>query len=374
MTIVDDRGRVFGRLNLIDAGLILVVIVLVPLAYAAYALFRPAPVKILSIEPSRVVEGLQPRIRIRGTNLRAFLRSQIGPEQAHTLSIESPTDGEMQMPALAAGTYDVTLYDEAQEVARLKNAITVVGRPPSPQVRLRATGAFYGLDEAAARALAAGRTFPAETGVPTEIVAVSPPREDVRRVRAVATADPVFEVPVPGSWQVPATIRVACAQPVERKNCIVNGASLLAGETVPMPGGPLFVVEAVHADAPPVAVTARVQFVGRPEVIDLIAEDDVDTSAGEGAARVVATRNRQTVTAQVSRQISQAGVVETTMTAERVASADVDLALGADQTPSGLSYRLSPLKPGASFLFETMRYVARGTIVSVKPAAGDRSQ
>ena len=43
MTIVDDRGRVFGRMNRIDAGLILVVIVLVPLVYAAYALSGLCP-------------------------------------------------------------------------------------------------------------------------------------------------------------------------------------------------------------------------------------------------------------------------------------------------------------------------------------------
>ena len=246
------------------------------------------------------------------------------------------------------------LYDEAQEVARLKNE-TVVGRPPSPQVRLRATRLLRSRRSGRARARR-GKTFPAETGVPTEIVAVTRARGRGRNRRATA-ADPVFEAPVPGSWQVPATIRSpARSRPSART--LVNGVSLLAGETVPMPGGPLFVVEAVDADAPPVAVTARVESVGRPEVIDLITADEHMLWAITRPD--VAVRSRQTMTAQVSRQIKSGRCRRDERTPERVASADVDLALGADQTPSGLSYRLSSLKPGAALVIESTRYVARG--------------
>jgi Domain of unknown function (DUF4330) len=373
MEIVDDRGRLFGRLNLIDAGILIVVIVLVPLAYVSYLLFRPAPMRITSVDPNRVFEGQQPRVRIHGSNLRPYLRSQIGSAQPHTFLIESPMEGELQVPALPAGTYDLTLYDEVQEVARLKNAITIVGAPASPQVRLRVSGAFYGLDEAAARAIAVGKTFPSDGG-PIEILAAAAPREDVRRIRPLAGVEPLFSVPVPGSWQVAATIRVACVPPTERRNCVVNGVSMLAGETLPMPGGPAFAVESVHADSPAASVVARVQFMGRPEVLDLMAIDDVDSWGGAGAARVLALRNRQVVSGQVSRQVSVAGMVETTMTPERVGSVDADVELPADQTPSGLSYRLTALKPGAAFTFETGRYVVRGSVVSIRPAAGDRSQ
>jgi hypothetical protein len=373
MTIVDDRGRLFGRLNLIDAGILVVAVVLVPLAYAAYLLFRPAQMQIDAVEPNRVFEGQQPRVRIHGKNLRPYLRSQVGSTQPHTFLVETPMDGELQMPALPAGTYDLALFDEVQEVARLKNAITVIGAPASPQVRLRVSGSFIGMDETAARAIAVGKTYPSDGG-PIEVTAAAPPREDVRRVRPLAAAEPLFTVPVPGSWQVPATIRVACAPPTERRNCIVNGVSMLAGETLQMPGGPLFVIEAVHANSSAAAMVARVQFVGRPEVIDLIGVDDLDSWGGAEAARVVAVRNRQTLTGQVSRQVSLAGVVETTLTPERVASVDVDLELSADQTPAGMSYRLTALKPGAAFTLETPRYLVRGTIVSVKASAGDRSQ
>ena len=35
MAIVDERGRLFGRFNLIDASLVAVLVLLLPIAYAA---------------------------------------------------------------------------------------------------------------------------------------------------------------------------------------------------------------------------------------------------------------------------------------------------------------------------------------------------
>ena len=44
MPVIDERGRVFGRLNLVDAAIVVLVLVLVPAAYGAYVLFKePAP-------------------------------------------------------------------------------------------------------------------------------------------------------------------------------------------------------------------------------------------------------------------------------------------------------------------------------------------
>ena len=44
MPIIDERGRVFGRFNLVDAAVGLLVLVLLPAAYGAYRLFKePLP-------------------------------------------------------------------------------------------------------------------------------------------------------------------------------------------------------------------------------------------------------------------------------------------------------------------------------------------
>jgi len=368
MTIIDERGRVFGRFNLIDAGLVIVLLVLVPLTYAAYRLFRPEPIRIVSIEPSRVIVGHPQRVRLHGEHLRPYLRAQVGAEQAHTLLIESPTDGEFAMPDLPVGTFDVSLYDEVQQVAQLKQAITIAPPPAGPRVGLQLIGAFFGLDDAAARAIVKGRKFPDEPGATIEVVDAGAPRGDVRRVRPVIGSEAILSVPVSGSFQVPATIRAVCLPGAENTNCAVNGTILSPGVTVPIPGGLSFVVDTIRADVPVAQVMVRIEFVGRPEVIALIAAGDVDASRGEGSARIVSVGNRQTRTGQLSRQLGSAGIVESQSVPERFASAEADVAIAADLGAAGFAYRSVPIKPGGLFTFETARYIAHGAIVSVTPA------
>ena len=49
MTVLDDRGRLFGRVNLVDALGLGFVILLIPIAYGTWLLFRPKPVHITSV-------------------------------------------------------------------------------------------------------------------------------------------------------------------------------------------------------------------------------------------------------------------------------------------------------------------------------------
>jgi hypothetical protein len=49
MSIVDERGRVAGRINLIDAVAAVAIVVLVPVAYAAYLLFRTPPATLRAV-------------------------------------------------------------------------------------------------------------------------------------------------------------------------------------------------------------------------------------------------------------------------------------------------------------------------------------
>ena len=70
MTVIDERGRVFGRINLIDAAAALFVFVLIPVAYGAYLLFRTPPAKLTSVAPNSVYYGPNQRVQIQGVNLR----------------------------------------------------------------------------------------------------------------------------------------------------------------------------------------------------------------------------------------------------------------------------------------------------------------
>jgi len=51
MALVEDRGRAFGRFNPVDVFMFALVVVMIPIAYGAYALFRTPPAKLSGIEP-----------------------------------------------------------------------------------------------------------------------------------------------------------------------------------------------------------------------------------------------------------------------------------------------------------------------------------
>jgi hypothetical protein len=146
MPVIDDRGRLFGKANLIDALVALLVLGLIPLAYGAFLLFRvPAP-KITSIAPTEVVEHQAVTLQITGEDLRPFLLAQFGSHQPEVFLVQSPARGQIELPDLAVGTYDLALLDEAQELLRVPDALRVVPQP-QPFVDLQAVGRFTGLSQ-----------------------------------------------------------------------------------------------------------------------------------------------------------------------------------------------------------------------------------
>lgn len=145
--LIDDRGRLFGRWNLIDAFLVFVACCLIPLAYAAYALFRtPMPV-IESITPTQLVEGQSSLVTLTGRDFRPYLRVRIGTVEGGVL-FEDPSRAEVRLPqGLPAGTYDLAVYDEARELLRMPQVITsgpaIVAPRPTKQATVRLVAELY---------------------------------------------------------------------------------------------------------------------------------------------------------------------------------------------------------------------------------------
>jgi hypothetical protein len=139
MPVIDERGRLFGRINVIDAAVAFLVLLLIPLAYGAFMLFRaPAP-KILSLTPQTLVNQPGATIHLTGEDLRPFLRAQLGTYESDGFLLGSTTAAEIKVPArIPPGTYDLTLSDEAQVLARVPGAVTIAA-PPVP-VRRSAEG------------------------------------------------------------------------------------------------------------------------------------------------------------------------------------------------------------------------------------------
>jgi hypothetical protein len=365
MSIIDDRGRLFGRFNLIDTAVAVLLIVLLPIAYAGYALFRPPPMRIISVTPAQVVKGREARVQITGEHLRPYMRAEVGGAQPNRLLIQSPSQGEIILPELGPGTYDIALFDEAEEVARLKNALTIVPPPPPPPIALQLVGAFINLDEATARAIKPGGRFPQQGDPALEVLSSAAPLEDVRRI--VLAPQSTIDAPVKAMWSVSATVRAPCAFSFDSLRCAFNGLLLGPGLMIPIADQARFLVREVRADSPGLPMEIAVRLVGRPEVIDLVKAGDVDALPGGGAraARIVSVTGRQTVAGESSmRTLADRQPFEVTLQApDRVAVAEIVVRLVAEPGSDGPTYRASALKPGAPFTFDSPAYVARGSIV-----------
>src|SRR5712691_570806 len=97
MPVIDDRGRLFGKVNLIDAIVAIVVLGLIPLAYGAFLLFRVPKPKITAIAPAQVVEHQAASVEVTGEDLRPFLLAKIGII-ATDFFVQSPKRAEIKVP------------------------------------------------------------------------------------------------------------------------------------------------------------------------------------------------------------------------------------------------------------------------------------
>jgi hypothetical protein len=243
MSIVDDRGRVGGRFNLIDGLVALVILVLIPVAYGSYLLFRTPQARLTSIEPTRVYQGKNLRIIVNGVNLRPFMRVAFNTIQGRSFLLGSTTYASIELPDLEPGVYDVQLFDYMQQVSELPKAFTVLPLAPVPTVVLEVEGSFTGLPPEIAGLIAKGFKF-AETAGSTggEVVSVGPPRP--ARLRLQAGDNNTLDLPIPGTSELPARLRVKCyvaSNPDGTLHCMMSGpqqASVIAPDSVLTLAGP----------------------------------------------------------------------------------------------------------------------------------------
>ena len=143
MPLVDDRGRLFGRINVIDATIVVFLLVLMPIVYTASRLFRVQKPEIESVEPKTQPVGRDRRIKVTGRNLRPLMKALVSPTGRPFALIGQPFDGETGNivfetpsiievklpPDLVPGSYDLHLFDTTQELVRLTNAFSLTAPP-----------------------------------------------------------------------------------------------------------------------------------------------------------------------------------------------------------------------------------------------------
>jgi hypothetical protein len=366
MAIVDQQGRLFGRLNLVDAVLVLLAIAIVPVGYGAYALFRTPPPRLLGVEPGTLQQESRLRIRIHGEHLRPYMRVSFGERQGSTFLFGSVSTAEVDVDNLPPGTYDVVLYDYAQERDRLPNALTITPSPlPSTQVVV--AGMLTGLTDETAAQIPDGMTIP---GV-GEVLRVGRPVPEVTRV---FTGRSTVEIPVATSVRVPLEIRVGCAVRVREgiPDCVI-GTVGLAPRVVLLLETPLgklpFQVDQVRGPQPLDAVEVRVRFVGDPTVLALLEHGDRDL----GPAMNEFAAGAEVIEAGPVRRLpTPVTVLADThlLVGSDLAARDVTLRLQGQRSTSGWIYRTEPLRPGGVFELRTTEYELRGALVVVSERGG----
>jgi hypothetical protein len=368
MALIDDRGRLFGKINLIDALVGLLFLLLIPLAYGAFLLFRVPTPSITSLEPATLVLHQGGAVRLTGQNFRPFLRAGTGSADL-PLFVQSPTVAEIKVGDLPAGTYDLVLYDQGQELTRKAAALTILGSPPV-NLDVQALGAFVGMDSAAAGQLGTTESFrssPAAAPV-AEIVAVRPPEPGTTRVKIGTN---VFASGTTQEVRVPAIVRIHCS--VANGECRAGDTAVAPNATVTLPwkaGQVRFAIDQVfpanlHVEFPAMAIL-RVQFVASPEIFNVIKKGDVDVSglltdtAGAVLQDVGSERRTAMVNANAEPLLRRNLQVSQPMV---IFNATVLAPL--TFTPSGWSYHDQAVKAGAVFNFETASAAMTGWIVDV---------
>lgn len=347
MAIVDERGRVFGRWNLLDVAVLVLLLGLIPLGYAAFVLFRERPPRLLAVEPTQLRQADLITLRINGENFRAYMRLSLGTYQGREFQFKSTEEAEVQFASVPPGKYDVVLYDQGQERSRLTQALTI---SPSdlPSTQIVAVGAFVNLDAAGAAKLTVGTTL----GAVGEIVAVGKPVPDFTEVFSGSTA---VGVPLANALRLPAVVRFNCYIRDQQGSpfCTVNEVTMapknLLRLTTPLGVTP-FQVQRARSPEPlqPVKVTLRVA--GLPAVLSKIKAGDIDTGGIDNDAEVVA-------------RVANAGAVRVL----NPSSAEVDVTLTANlqHVNGSWLYDSAPLRLGASLLLRTAEYQVAGTVTGI---------
>ena len=338
MTAIDREGRLFGRFNLVDAAVVAFMLVLLPVAYATFLLFRPARPAIESVtevpvtDEERRVSGaglLLTKLKVKGSGFNPLLRAKIGDSPAMGFVFENPNSADVIVGVVPPGKHDLVLMDGVQEVARAREAVEIHATD-GPSVRV--FGFLTGLSSAAAETLAAGHASEQNSPGAFRIIAIGPSQPAKARI---PVGERAIDLPLPGQFERAAELVVRCDWPSSR-TCAVNGQSLQGAPpiAITLTGGLRFEIEAVDSPEESTAATAVVRL---DAPLPALKTGGRDANVGASAAEITA-----------------------------VSGEKVTLRLGVRKSRDGWSYRGQLVMPGARFTLRMNGYLLSGTIESLR--------
>ena len=337
MSVIDGHGRVFGRFNLVDAAVVLFVVLLLPIGYATFLLFRPAQPVIDSVtrvvptrEEQRIAGGsvLTAKLKIRGSGFNPLLRAVIGSTPAMGLVFESPNSADVLVGLVEVGKHDLILYDGVQEVARAREAVEIrLNGGPS----VRAYGWMTRLGTAQADTLKAGFVSDPTAPAAFEVVSIGPARPARARVQIGTQA---ADLPLPDMLERPAELLLRCDWP-SAVTCTIGGEALMQPPpaSITLPGGFRFEIDEI---APPTEPQPAVAHVRLQSTVAGMAVGDRDALVSASAAEITA-----------------------------INGTTVALKLGVHDSREGWRYRGQLLTPGDTLTLRTESYSVSGAVLDV---------
>ena len=337
MTLIDREGRVFGRFNLVDAAVAAFIVLLLPIGYATFLLFRPSRPVIESVtrvevtkEERRVAGGslLTAKLKVKGRGFNPLLRAAIGSTSAMGFVFETPNSADVLVGLVPPGKHDLVLFDGVQEVARAREAVEIqaTGGPS-----VRAYGWLTSLGAAEAEALKLG--FASEPTAPGafQIVAIGP----LRPARArVAIGTQAADLPLPGRFERAAELVLRCDWP-STATCTIGGEALTQPPpiAITLPGGLRFEIDEI---APPDEAKSAVAHLRLAMPMVGLKTGDRDAIVSASAAEITA-----------------------------VAGNMLSLKLGVHDSREGWRYRGQLLTPGSTLMLRTASAAVIGTVIDV---------
>lgn len=344
MPVVDDHGRIFGRYNLLDLALAIVLLGLIPLGYGAYALFRVPVPRLTAVEPAVLQLDRNMRVTVHGENLRPYMRISFGENQTRSFLFQDPTKAEITFADIPPGQYDVVLYDFAQERSRLPKAITIA--PPAlPLTSVHVAGFLTGVKPAQVASYQVGYDFPTAA----KILAVAPPADDLARI---VTGDHSVEIPVEKTVRIPALLQVFCS--VEQNSA---GLGECRSTTGPAVGPGVYLTLPGYQGRQPFLITDV-----QPPVAPTMIEVSIRVAPGEDAASLAKTGDRDL---GASQNPFAAGA--TMLSPPSAARQMFTIRVPAFPSLVGWQYGGQVLRVGGGLQFYSPRYVMTGTVASVPP-------
>jgi hypothetical protein len=342
MPIVDQQGRLFGRLNLLDAALLLLLFALIPLGYASWLVFRTPPPRLTGVEPGVLMAQPEIRIVVHGVNLRPFMRVSLSTTQGADFLFRDSSRAEVVFKNITPGVYDVVLYDFEKERFRLPDAVTVTVTP-APAAHMIVVGSLGNLKPDQAQQVKAGPTLEGFG----EIAAVGKPLPQSTRV---ASGTGSIEVRDPSAVRLPVAVRMGCAVRSREGHpvCVIGEVDLRPGALLVLPTqfGPLpFQIDQMRSSAEIEEVRATVRFQADPRILSQMKTGDLDLARA---------------TNELAAGASVLGV-----SAPGPDIREAVLGLQAQRGPAGWMFESQPLRVGGPFVLRTPGYELTGIVVSI---------